>query len=312
MNDITLTPEQSEMRKHVCHPLDDIFYLRKKDAPEGKMSIEERVVELAQVVAIFKVGKGSFTRFGPEVIEIVRDHGAELFLDLKYHDIPNTVGDASEAAIQQKANIFNVHASGGPQMLEESVKRVKAAKEKYGMPDSKVVGVTVLTSLGPADYLWIHKTLVPGLTFEDLQPYFGPKGNRGDKGYQFARMLENKGYQNLVSFTNGPHCNVIEQQVLHLAQLSYNAGLDGIVCAAADLPAINSSLPENFIKITPGIEGPSTKAGADQARVLTPGLAIKYGATILVIGRALKTGNTAEERQQNGLDILNDMVINSK
>jgi len=100
----------------------------------------------------------------------------------------------------------------------------------------------------------------------------------------------------------------VQDQVLHLARLSYEAGLDGIVCSAADLYAVKDKLPENFMYVTPGIQGTKTPAGADQKRVFSPGNAIKAGSSILVVGRAITSPKTSEERQQAAYEILQDMA----
>jgi orotidine-5'-phosphate decarboxylase len=100
----------------------------------------------------------------------------------------------------------------------------------------------------------------------------------------------------------------VDKQVLNLAKLAQNAGLDGIVCSAADLNTIKDKLPTNFMFITPGIQGPNTPAGKDQKRVFTPYNAIKDGSTILVVGRAITAQKTAAERQKAAHEILQDMA----
>ncbi len=100
----------------------------------------------------------------------------------------------------------------------------------------------------------------------------------------------------------------VEYQVLNLARLAYKAGLDGIVCTAADLHAVKDKLPYDFMYVTPGIKGPNTPAGADQKRVFTPGNAVQDGSSILVIGRAITGPKTSEERQQAGYEVLQDMA----
>src|SRR3989344_2459726 len=100
----------------------------------------------------------------------------------------------------------------------------------------------------------------------------------------------------------------VQDQVLHLARLSHEAGLDGIVCSAADLYAVRDKLPENFMYVTPGIQGTKTPAGEDQKRVFSPGNAIKAGSNILVVGRAITSPKTSEERQQAAYEILQDMA----
>jgi len=100
----------------------------------------------------------------------------------------------------------------------------------------------------------------------------------------------------------------VEEQVLNLANLANQAGLNGIVCSAADLYAIRSKLPKDFMYVTPGIKGPRTPAGADQKRVFTPGNAVRDGSSILVIGRAITGHKTPEERVRAGYEILRDMA----
>jgi orotidine-5'-phosphate decarboxylase len=94
--------------------------------------------EIGQRVAAFKVGSQLFSRSGPEVVRRIREEGGQVFLDLKFHDIPNTVKKAVEAVRGLGVSFFTVHASGGAQM-------VAVAKEAAG--EAKVLAVTLLTSL---------------------------------------------------------------------------------------------------------------------------------------------------------------------
>ena len=94
--------------------------------------------EIGQKVAAFKVGSQLFSGSGPDVVRGIRDEGGRVFLDLKFHDIPNTVQRAVEAVRGLGVSFFTVHASGGHQMIA-------AAKEAAG--DAKVLAVTLLTSL---------------------------------------------------------------------------------------------------------------------------------------------------------------------
>ncbi|MBU0472415.1 MAG: orotidine 5'-phosphate decarboxylase [Nanoarchaeota archaeon] len=296
-----LTEKEKQARKMVCLPLDGLATLDKAEA---------RVRELSSVVGLFKIGKESYTRFGPPVVEMVQKYGADIFLDLKYNDIPNTVLGAAKAASEKGVLMFNVHASGGMKMLEEAVNGTLIAGSNLDYKP-KVIGVTILTSIGPADYLRINKPLIPNMTTKELEPYFGMKGDNIELQAEFAQILGMKGYENLlINDKKGLRCNVIEQQVLNLAEMSVEAGLDGIVCSAADLYAVRDSLPKDFIYVTPGIKGPNTPAGADQMRVFTPGNAVQDGSSYLVIGRAITGPKTAEERIQAGYEVLQDMANN--
>ncbi len=97
------------------------------------------VRDLAEVVDIFKVGSQLFTRVGPRIVEFIRDAGKDVFLDLKFHDTPNTVAKAVESAAALKVFMLTVHACGGAEMLKAAARRIP------GRP--VILGVTVLTSV---------------------------------------------------------------------------------------------------------------------------------------------------------------------
>ena len=102
-------------------------------------------------VGLFKVGKESFTHFGPEIVHRIHERGGSVFLDLKFHDIPNTVARASEAAARLGVSMFNLHALGGRAMMAEAVRSVKALSTEQGMPMPVMLAVTVLTSMKGSD-----------------------------------------------------------------------------------------------------------------------------------------------------------------
>jgi orotidine-5'-phosphate decarboxylase len=155
------------------------------------------------------------------------------------------VAGACRAAAKLGVWMLNVHASGGRAMLAAAREAIDAG---HG-PDPKplLIGVTVLTSLGPRDLADI-----------------GVGGSEPD----------------------------VKAQVLRLAQLCFEAGLDGVVCSAEEAPVLKAALPltkaltSNFLKVTPGIRLPEDAKG-DQQRVVTPVDAIKMGADYLVIGRSI-------------------------
>jgi orotidine-5'-phosphate decarboxylase len=95
-------------------------------------------------VGMFKVGKQLFTAYGPEIVRMIENYGASVFLDLKYHDIPNTVAMASLEAARLKVKLFNVHALGGYEMMARTMEALY--KEHIGGERSKVLAVTILTS----------------------------------------------------------------------------------------------------------------------------------------------------------------------
>jgi len=106
------------------------------------------VASLGAHVGWFKIGPVLFTREGPRVLELVKKSGARLFLDLKFHDIPNTVQGAVRNAVAMGVDMMTLHASGGPTMLSAA----RAAAEQAGKPDTILVAVTVLTHLSPAEF----------------------------------------------------------------------------------------------------------------------------------------------------------------
>lgn len=109
------------------------------------------VDRLGEHVGLFKVGKESFVRFGTEIVRQIQRRGGRVFLDLKFHDIPNTVARAADAAVELGVAMFNVHALGGRGMIQETVQATLRAAEKRGTPRPVVLAVTVLTSLNDAD-----------------------------------------------------------------------------------------------------------------------------------------------------------------
>lgn len=177
-----------------------------------------------------KVGSQLFTSSGPKVIKELHSLGFDIFLDLKFHDIPNTVHESVKSAADLGVWMVNVHASGGSKMLEASNKALVG----YENPPL-LIGVTVLTSLS-----------------EEEIKEIGLKGIQG--------------------------------QVLQLAGLVKDNGLDGVVCAASDTTAIKSKFGEEFLTVSPGIR-PANSNTNDQSRVATPSEAIKNGSDYLVIGR---------------------------
>jgi orotidine-5'-phosphate decarboxylase len=243
-----LSALEQRAREMVCLPLDGLQTLQE---------VQALVEELSPYVGLFKVGKESYTRFGPEIIRRVHEHGAGVFLDLKYHDIPNTVRGASRAAAELGVRIFNVHASGGSTMMAaamEGVESLGLSKEER----PRVIAVTVLTSIDE----------------KVLNSECGVPGGVGE-------------------------------QVLRLALLTQVAGLDGIVCSAADLETLAGKLDPGFLFVTPGIKGTTTPAGADQKRVMSPGRAVAAGSSLLVVGRAI-TG--APDRSVAAREILQDIA----
>jgi len=180
-----------------------------------------------------KVGKELFTRAGPAVVEALQARGFEVFLDLKFHDIPNTAAMAVKAAAELGVWMVNVHCSGGLRMLEAC----RNVLEQCANPAPKLIGVTVLTSMQREDLTAI-----------------------------------------------GLDCEA-DEQVLRLAALAGQAGLDGLVCSAREARALKAAYPA-LQRVTPGIRAADNPAD-DQRRTLSPQQAIAAGADYLVVGRPI-------------------------
>lgn len=135
---LILNAKEELARSKVCLPLDGLATLEE---------LKARVKELSPVVGLFKIGKESYTRFGPAAVRAVNESGGKVFLDLKYHDIPNTVKGAASAATELGVFMFNVHASGGIAMMKAAAEGAKESSAKTGLEAPKIVAVTMLTSI---------------------------------------------------------------------------------------------------------------------------------------------------------------------
>jgi orotidine-5'-phosphate decarboxylase len=107
----------------------------------------ELVSELKGSVGVFKVGHQLFTACGPDIVRKIIGMGGRVFLDLKYHDIPNTVAKAAAEAVKLGVSIFNVHALGGLEMMRAAAESAKETADKRNLPLPAVLAVTVLTSM---------------------------------------------------------------------------------------------------------------------------------------------------------------------
>ena len=148
-----------------------------------------------------KIGKELFTACGPRLVKDVCALGFDVFLDLKFHDIPNTVAGAVRVAANMGVWMVNVHASGGLEMMEQA----RQALDSFGSDRPLLVGVTVLTSMSKSGLEQIGVEANP------------------------------------------------EEQVSRLAFLSRDAGLDGVVCSAAETRLLRAQLPDEFCLVTPVI-----------------------------------------------------------
>jgi len=118
---------------------------------DNKEKAETLVKELKDYVGVFKVGKELFTAEGPSIFKMIRDNGGKIFADLKYHDIPNTVASAARTLVRHGVEIFNVHASGGYEMIKKTREAIEDEAAKLGVKRPIFLAVTVLTSLNDDD-----------------------------------------------------------------------------------------------------------------------------------------------------------------
>ena len=112
---------------------------------------QKLVDELKEVVSIFKIGSQLFTKEGPDVVKMVHKKKCRVFLDLKFHDIPNTVANAAEIVTSMGVFMFNVHVHGGRAMMRETALRAEKTAKKLKIKKPLIIGVTVLTSLDEFD-----------------------------------------------------------------------------------------------------------------------------------------------------------------
>lgn len=191
------------------------------------------VRQLSPELCQIKIGKELFTATGRHLVEQLVNQGFKVFLDLKYHDIPNTVASACKIAAQMGVWMVDMHASGGQRMMEAAAEAVSQFQQR-----PYLIGVTVLTSMTQTD---LAQTGV-------------------DRS--------------------------IDEQVMHLARLSQQSGLDGVVCSAQEAVILRDQLVKEFLLVTPGIRL-NSKSEDDQRRIMTPKDALAAGSSYLVMGRPI-------------------------
>lgn len=192
------------------------------------------VSQLDPSLCRLKVGKEMFTHFGPAFVNALHNRNFDVFLDLKFHDIPNTVAKAVRAAADLGVWMVNVHASGGSRMMLAA----KEALVQFGDSRPKLIAVTVLTSMTETDLNELGILATPA------------------------------------------------EQVLKLAALAAQSGLDGVVCSAHEAQVLKSQFGAHFQLVTPGIRLADSVAD-DQRRVMSPQQAMHAGVDYMVIGRPI-------------------------
>lgn len=210
------------------------------------------VEQLGDLCRFYKIGSELYTAEGPGIVRAVQDRGASVFLDLKFHDIPNTVRGAVRSAASLGVQLLTVHISGGRPVLEAAV---EGAREVAS--DCEIFGVTVLTSLD-------------------------------------SRAL---------SVVWGRPVSSIQDEVLRMAQLAFDAGIHGIVCSGEESAAVHAKFGGAVQTLVPGVR----LAGGDrqdQSRVVTPREAAAAGARYIVLGRAVTAANSPRNAMT---EVLSDL-----
>lgn len=185
-----------------------------------------------------KVGMQLYYKEGPAIIARLKEQGHDVFLDLKLHDIPNTVKSAMEVLASLGADLVNVHAAGGRAMMEAALEGLDKGTPA-GLARPSLIAVTQLTS---TDERQVREQQLIGAS--------------------------------------------LEESVLHYAQLTQSAGLNGVVCSVHEAAAIKEACGSEFFKVTPGIRLAEGDVH-DQKRIATPKEARLAGSTHIVVGRAI-------------------------
>ena len=143
----------------------------------------EQAIALAQQVApavgAFKIGSELFTAAGPDIVRKIRATGASIFLDLKFHDIPNTVAKAIASAVRLDVQMITIHTGGGLTMMQAAEESAQKTAEQAGLNAPLVLGVTVLTSMESSDLAGVGITAGVGQQVERLAQLAARAGLRG-------------------------------------------------------------------------------------------------------------------------------------
>lgn len=213
------------------------------DFPTAKAALD-LVDQLSGTCQWFKVGMELYYAAGNSIVEQLCNRGFNVFLDLKLHDIPNTVAGGVRSAAQAGASLLTIHACGGPAMMA-------AAAEAAAAPNSpRLLAVTVLTSMDAAQL-------------------------------------------NAIGVSSSP-----AEQVLRLAKLAQNSGVNGLVASAEEVGTLRAELGGETLLVIPGIRPTGSEIG-DQKRIAAPRAAIERGASMLVVGRPITQADNPAEAAES-------------
>lgn len=227
------------------------------DYPDAKRA-KALVQQLEGIPCYMKVGMQLFYAAGPDFVKELKAQGYSVFLDVKMHDIPNTVKGGADSVTRLGVDMFNVHASGGALMMQAAKAGAEAAvADTPGLAMPTIIAVTQLTST----------------SVDVMNNEIGIPGS-------------------------------VEDAVVRYAKLAQQAGLHGVVASSLEVEAIASACGQAFKTVIPGIRPAGADIG-DQARVLTPGDAIRKGSHYLVVGRPItESPNPRQAAEQ----IIEEMI----
>lgn len=221
--------------------------------------MKDIVSSLGDSVSFYKVGMELFYAEGEQTVRYLQEEGKQVFLDLKLHDIPNTVAHGVASLTRLGANLLTIHGQGGAIMMEQAVKAAKETAAQLGVERPKLLAITALTSFDDENWVKIGGQLP------------------------------------------------IADQVIKLAKLAKDSGMDGVVCSPLEAKMIRQACGPDFLIVTPGVR-PSFAASDDQKRIATPAKALQDGASRLVVGRPI---TTAEDRKE-AARLINEEIATVK
>lgn len=230
---------------------------------------EELVDKLTDYVGVFKIGNQLFTAEGIKVIKMVQEKGGKVFLDLKFHDIPNTVARAAEVVSKLGVYIFDIHTSGGYEMMKAAVEASKKLSFALGISKPLILGVTLLTSINQ----------------EILEKEIGIKKSLEEQVVHLAKLAEAAGLDGVVA-------SPWEIKALRAA-----CGEGFVILTPGIRPVC--------LCVTCRQAG---KSDDDQKRIMTPQEAIKLGADFIVIGRPITNATNPVKASQEILKEMEEVL----
>ena len=281
-----------------------------------------------------KVGMELFYGEGPSIVKDIKSRGHKVFLDLKLHDIPNTVKSAMKVLASVGADMVNVHAAGGIKMMQAAVEGLEEGSEVGARPE--IIAVTQLTS---TDQETMNRELRIDGNLKDIVLAYARNAQAAGLDGVVCSAWESeeihdgtsqkfltvtpgirligdaKGDQNRVTQLTSTDQETMNRElridgnlkdiVLAYARNAQAAGLDGVVCSAWESEEIHDGTSQKFLTVTPGIRLIGDAKG-DQNRVTTPRRAKEMGSNYLVIGRSITKANDPVKAYKTCMEEINN------